>query len=256
MLRAVGVVCLLAGCDQAFGLAPVPDASFDHDEDHDGVDDAIDKCPHMKVDGDQIDSDGDGIGDPCDLGPEPDVAVFISFAHGIGSRLLVGSSVPDVADELVLGSATGGPQPVYVANLTAMAARIDVGFTFDGPTLPDASTYHEITFVTVNTGETTGDRGDVCFIGWDTNGPYLQANENTDNFREDRFTTGSLIGSDLGITMTRTPGAMTCDALLDGHYSGEVHVAPLMLAADSGRVGLWVDQAVARIHYLWIVTPR
>ena len=40
-----------------------------HDEDNDGFDDAIDKCPGI-ADSAQADTDGDGVGDRCD--PHPD----------------------------------------------------------------------------------------------------------------------------------------------------------------------------------------
>jgi hypothetical protein len=68
------LIALLCACGR-IGFRAVPDATFDaavvavgHDEDGDGVDDALDDCPFI-ADPQQLDSDGDGVGDPCD--PEP-----------------------------------------------------------------------------------------------------------------------------------------------------------------------------------------
>jgi hypothetical protein len=73
-------VLLLAGCGRLeFGArsdggggglpdGPRPDVTLaNHDEDADGLDDALDTCPH--VPGANTDTDGDGVGDACD--PEP-----------------------------------------------------------------------------------------------------------------------------------------------------------------------------------------
>lgn len=74
---------LLGGCDAAFQLqrAPEPDAPpidappppidvalANHDEDNDGVDDAIDNCPG-RANADQTDGDGDHVGVACDPNP-------------------------------------------------------------------------------------------------------------------------------------------------------------------------------------------
>ncbi len=69
----------LAGCGR-LGFDPLvagdalgPDAIqlANHDEDSDGVDDAVDACPHIS-DPAQSDLDGDDVGDACD--PEPALA--------------------------------------------------------------------------------------------------------------------------------------------------------------------------------------
>lgn len=59
-----------AACGRV-GFDARPDAALPvgHDEDGDGVPDAIDVCPHIPDD--QRDRDGDGVGDACD--PEPDI---------------------------------------------------------------------------------------------------------------------------------------------------------------------------------------
>jgi thrombospondin type 3 repeat protein len=56
--------CTQAACRVYFD----PVEASGHDEDGDGVADAIDTCPHV-FDPQQTDSDGDGVGDACD--PEP-----------------------------------------------------------------------------------------------------------------------------------------------------------------------------------------
>ena len=60
-----------------------------HDEDADGVADAVDDCPHLA--GPQLDGDGDGVGDACD--PHPTEA---------GDRLLLFAGFDQDAGGLVL----------------------------------------------------------------------------------------------------------------------------------------------------------
>jgi Thrombospondin type 3 repeat len=93
--RFTVAVVVVAGCgrfgfDPPIALGTSPDASVDalaaigHDEDGDGIPDAIDVCPYV-ADPQQLDSDGDGVGDACD--PEPNnprqhVALFATMQPG------------------------------------------------------------------------------------------------------------------------------------------------------------------------------
>jgi hypothetical protein len=62
--------CGRIGFDPSDGVVtPVCMVPVGHDEDHDGIDDACDVCPHV-ADGPQLDRDGDRVGDACD--PDPD----------------------------------------------------------------------------------------------------------------------------------------------------------------------------------------
>src|SRR5688500_11932982 len=88
-MRVVGLVVLLGGCDALFAVPddytpdaapdapaadarPLIDASPTHDEDGDGVFDVEDVCPG-RADPDQLDADGDGVGDACD--PHPNLGI-------------------------------------------------------------------------------------------------------------------------------------------------------------------------------------
>ena len=67
-MTRLAVVIGLAGCNAVFGLdrttlEPPPDAS--RDDDHDGIANGTDNCPDV-TNLDQLDGDGDGIGDACD----------------------------------------------------------------------------------------------------------------------------------------------------------------------------------------------
>jgi hypothetical protein len=93
----IALLLLLAGCGRLDFTARGADASADtitgHDEDGDGIPDAIDPCPWVASD--MTDSDGDGVGDACDPDPgqtdtlalfaplTPDLPVV--FSDGIGS---------------------------------------------------------------------------------------------------------------------------------------------------------------------------
>jgi hypothetical protein len=56
----------------------MPDAITGHDEDGDGIPDALDNCPHV-ANPDQTDRDGDGVGDACDPNPDTPTEHFALF---------------------------------------------------------------------------------------------------------------------------------------------------------------------------------
>ncbi|HEY4058948.1 MAG TPA: hypothetical protein VGM39_20175 [Kofleriaceae bacterium] len=69
-----------------------------HDEDGDGLDDAIDPCPHIF--GDASDADEDGVGDACDPDPQVGNEKWIAFYPMTpGTSPLVGDPAFPVAEE-------------------------------------------------------------------------------------------------------------------------------------------------------------
>lgn len=72
-----------SGSDAASdAMASACAAAVDHDEDADGVDDGCDVCP--QVADDQLDGDGDRVGDACDLDTTTQTRMF--FDPGIAKR--------------------------------------------------------------------------------------------------------------------------------------------------------------------------
>ena len=82
MWRMVSAL-MLAGCGR-LAFDPTGDAlQTGHDEDGDGVIDAVDLCPHVA--GPQVDGDGDGVGDDCDPNPtvpRERIAMFATMMPG------------------------------------------------------------------------------------------------------------------------------------------------------------------------------
>jgi hypothetical protein len=148
------MLLVVGGCDQVFSLgqvapvsdaplAPHVDASIDtvmlahHDEDGDGIDDAIDDCP-ADYDPAQADTDGDGVGDACD--PHPNMAIdrihyFTSLDNFTGWIVVSGTWQPNGAggvDQLDTDAPTGdlavialGGQPLVDPTIEVMIEQLD-----------------------------------------------------------------------------------------------------------------------------------
>ncbi|MBK9036367.1 MAG: hypothetical protein IPL61_34820 [Myxococcales bacterium] len=136
-------LCLLAGCNQVLGLEPVEPPPRDaaaidgrvaagHDEDLDTIDDAFDVCPNVADD--QLDADGDGVGDACD--PNPKVPIdrlraFFDLRDFAGWTPVTGTWEPGT-DEVTQRDPAGNQlatldlgavsDPTLIAVVTAAAA--------------------------------------------------------------------------------------------------------------------------------------
>ena len=80
-MARLAVLALLVGCGRIdFPARPTPDAAAPsgHDEDGDGIPDALDPCPYIA--GDTADADGDGVGDACDPNPLTPTEHWLLFA--------------------------------------------------------------------------------------------------------------------------------------------------------------------------------
>jgi hypothetical protein len=114
---ATAASCGRVDFDAIAARAPDAAAPTGHDEDGDGIPDAIDNCPVDGTSTDQADRDGDGIGDLCD--PNPDdasdrVAVFATFAGG------------DMPLAIVAGTWTPGADAIETPGAGYAEVRIDL----------------------------------------------------------------------------------------------------------------------------------
>jgi hypothetical protein len=134
---------LLAGCGRlAFDDLPDHDAAVDavafvcaapvgHDEDHDGIDDACDVCPHVP-DPAQADRDGDGVGDACDPRPDTpgDHIVFFDPFTSVRPEWTFSGNWTIANDQLQVDSTIN---PIYFSATLAEVPttdRFDFGGTF------------------------------------------------------------------------------------------------------------------------------
>jgi hypothetical protein len=122
------VLLVLSGCGRLDFEPRTIDALTGHDEDGDGVPDAIDRCPHVA--GDNADTDNDGVGDLCD--PNPTIA---SEHYALFATMQAGDVPFDPNSKLVQGddeitwtgttTGLGFPQPLGTV-------RVELGFEIRG----------------------------------------------------------------------------------------------------------------------------
>jgi hypothetical protein len=102
--------CGRVGFDSHDGATTSSCIPIGHDEDHDGIDDACDGCPHIP-DPAQIDTDGDGVDDVCDpnpTSPREHIALFDPFVDARPDWILSGGlAVTYAGDSLLVDTRPG-----------------------------------------------------------------------------------------------------------------------------------------------------
>lgn len=114
-----------AGSSDATSGSGAETTTVAHDEDGDGLDDALDGCPHI-ADTTQLDTDNDGVGDPCDPNPNTpgDHIVFFDSFTGPRSEWTFRGPQPTFADDSMGLDTTG--DAAFVGELPADADQRDV----------------------------------------------------------------------------------------------------------------------------------
>ena len=114
-VRVLVLVCgIAAGCRFGFDAQSQDGAIVrGHDEDRDGIDDGLDVCPHV-ADPEQLDTDGDRVGDVCDPNPtQPiDHLVFFDGFVALRSEWSLTGPAPTFDGEQLTSDTTGDQQLV------------------------------------------------------------------------------------------------------------------------------------------------
>ncbi|MGE5182353.1 MAG: thrombospondin type 3 repeat-containing protein [Acidobacteriota bacterium] len=184
-MRCAAWLLLLTGCERLLGLGPISplpadgadgtrgdaavrdapllDVAIDapfctdhpadpmcHDEDGDGVVDALDNCPtatNPPSNGVQTDTDGDGVGDQCDPHPTTigdSIASFAPFAAGFDGGWSADVTGWTAANDAVTSPAgTTTSSNLVHALVTAHHPTIEVRFEFLAMTTSTGSTFGE-----------------------------------------------------------------------------------------------------------------
>ena len=178
----------------------------EHDEDGDGIDDAIDFCPVEP--GPQIDSDGDGVGDVCDPEPsKPDqrVLVFNDGRTTNGITLLGFSGTWTTGNDS--HSFRGPGADINVGPAPYSGIQIVIGFDIVN-ILGGATAQHQIS---VHASDSTGAFHD-----------FVELNEYNDTYR--------------ALSITRLDGA-GYTTLVDDAFAGTLHTGFVQMATQAFPTG-------------------
>src|SRR5512140_1757804 len=171
MLRLACLLAVIAGCDTVFGLERDPVL---HDEDGDGVDDAVDPCPQIANET-TTDKDGDHVSADCD--PDDQVGgtkvAFFAFDDTFppAGISLDGDGISTQAGTIDFGTLTRFSSLTTTDITDATTVTIDVGFEILGAQIEDDPlnpvAYNEIGIYAAHRAFTTDrkQRGDTCFFG-------------------------------------------------------------------------------------------
>lgn len=227
-------------------------SSADHDEDGDGILDGQDLCPTIN-DPTIIDSDGDGVGDPCDPSPMSggDHGVLFTFEHGDVTGLDITGTVLADTDQILIGDpTTADPISLFVHGRQYSRAHIELGYKIIEAGIGDITdhNYEELEIFTSHTGSSQLD-GVGCSL-------QRQYQGNVTRFYiEDPIMV--VDEQDVPYNFVSTHGKLVVDQhpMLDC-VSTQDGLAPVTINATTsnttGEVGFYATQLRAEIHYLYV----
>ena len=251
-------VVLLAACGRFDFAARAPDAAAPdavtgHDEDGDGVPDVIDVCPHV-ADPDQLDTDGDGIGDACDpepTNPRQKLALFATLQPDDQPLTLNGTGTWTQDTDSVDFDGNQDGELFYTLSATniRVAVAVDVLAKTNGSGVQhQVAVGFEPEVAPVYFGEVTEQpsvgMADLAeYDGMAYSSPAAQA-----------LADGVHVGS-ISEQITMTGGATPTGAF-DAEWPGEPYHLDAATPAYAGGtlVRFIINNLMCRVRYMWIVT--
>jgi hypothetical protein len=226
--------------------------SSSHDEDGDGIPDDQDLCPTIN-DVTIIDSDNDGVGDPCDPAPMSpgDHGVLFTFEDGDVSGLDVTGTVVADTDQIQVGDPlTSDAISLFVHDTQYTRAHVELGYKIIEAGIGELTddNYEELEIFTSHTGSSQLD-GVGCSLQRQYQGsvtrfyiedPIMVLMEVSEPYQ--------LVGSQGKLAVDQHP-TLGCTSTLDGQ-------APQLITGSTsnvrGGIGFYAKQLRAEIHYLYV----